>query len=93
MNIETEQLAALFNALAHPIRTRIVCGLSCKDECNVNKMSEILGVSQPTVSQHLTVLKAAGIIEGYRKGTQICYRLISEEVRFLIKNLNVTVKS
>jgi ArsR family transcriptional regulator len=43
-------------------------------------MVEKLGASQPTVSQHINSLKNAGIIEGFRKGNQICYKVINEDI-------------
>jgi len=82
-----EKFAEIFKALAHPIRLKIVCGLIKKEECNVSIMVEKLGLPQPTVSQHLTILKSAGIIEGYRKGTQICYKVTDETTKKLIKVL------
>ena len=84
-----ERYAEIFKALAHPIRLRIACGLMRKDEFNVSIMVEKLGVPQPTVSQHLNILKNAGIITGYRKGTQICYKITDEKTKNIIKTLEV----
>lgn len=83
MQPDFDNLAAIFKALAHPVRARIVAGLIQKNECHVGKMAEGLGLAQPLVSQHLTILKAAGIIDGYRNGTQICYRVINDTARAL----------
>ena len=55
-NIETT--AEIFRALSNPTRLRIVLGLIEKNECNVNKMVEGLNISQPNVSQNLSVLKS-----------------------------------
>lgn len=52
-------------------------------------MAEKLELAQSNVSQHLTILKNAGIIEGYRKGTQICYKVVDEQTEKIIKSLNV----
>lgn len=82
-----EKYAEIFKALAHPIRLKIVCGLIKKEQCNVTIMVDKLGLPQPTVSQHLNILKNAGIIEGFRKGTQICYKVTCEETRKIIENL------
>lgn len=79
-----EKYAEIFKALAHPIRLKIVCGLAKKDECNVSLMVEKLGVSQPTVSQHLNILKNAGIITGYKKGTQVCYKVTDEIAKKIV---------
>lgn len=82
-----EKYAEIFKALAHPIRLKIVCGLIKKQECNVSVMVEKLGIPQPTVSQYLNILKNADIIEGFRKGTQICYRVTNKTVIKIVKTL------
>lgn len=87
MNFEI--YSEIFKALAHPVRLKIACGLMKKDECCVSKMVDKLGISQPTVSQHLSILKNAKIIEGFRKGNQICYRLTNDKVKSLIKSMEV----
>ena len=79
-----EKYSEIFKALAHPIRLKIVCGLIKKEQCNVSVMVDKLALPQPTVSQHLNILKNAGIIEGFRKGTQICYKVTNEETRKII---------
>lgn len=86
-----EKYAELFKALAHPLRLKIVCGLAKKDECNVSVMVDKLGVSQPTVSQHLNILKNAGVITGYKKGTQVCYRVTDELVKKIVGVLEVNL--
>jgi ArsR family transcriptional regulator len=79
-----DQLAEIFKAIAHPIRLKIAMGLMQKDNCNVNTMVEKLNISQPNVSQHLNILKNAGIIQGYRQGTQICYKLVNDDVKKIL---------
>ncbi len=86
---DLEDLAKIFKALSHPVRLKIACGLIKKETCNVNTMAERLGLPQPSVSQHLNVLKTAGIIEGCRKANQICYKVQSEPVKKFIKTLAV----
>lgn len=86
-NTSTEQTAEIFKALGHPLRLQITQGLMKKDNCNVSKMVENLGVAQPKISQHISILKNAGIIEGYRKGNIICYKLVNEQVRAVIHSL------
>lgn len=85
MKKDVENLAAIFKALSSETRLKIVMGLLEKKECNVNLMAEKLGIPQPNVSQHLAILKNHGIIEGYRKGTQICYRVIDKQTEEIIK--------
>ncbi|MGI6554819.1 MAG: ArsR/SmtB family transcription factor [Bacillota bacterium] len=67
----------ILKALAHPYRLCIVKGLIEK-ECNVSRIQECLGISQSSVSQHLSKLKAAGIIRGKRCGNEICYKVVDQ---------------
>lgn len=87
MKYDIEKMAEIFKALSNSTRLKIVIGLIKKNECNVNKMVEGLNISQPNVSQHLSVLKNADIIEGYRKGNQICYKVVNEFVTKIVKNM------
>lgn len=79
----------LFKALAHETRISIVLGLMKGDGCNVSKIIENLKIPQPTISQHLTILKNAGIVEGYKKGSEICYKVTNETVIKILKDLNL----
>ncbi|MDK2800193.1 MAG: hypothetical protein PWP27_285 [Clostridiales bacterium] len=76
----------ILKAIAHPVRLCIVRGL-IDNQCNVTKMQECLNLPQSTVSQHLTKLKAAGIIEGKRNGLEICYKVVNEDVKKIIEAL------
>lgn len=89
MKQNIQYLSEIFKALSNNIRLKIVIGLLEKSECNVNLVAEKLGISQPNVSQHLTILKNAGIIEGYRKGTQICYKVVDKQTEKIINLLNI----
>ncbi|MDD4005054.1 MAG: metalloregulator ArsR/SmtB family transcription factor, partial [Elusimicrobiaceae bacterium] len=73
--VHLARTAAIFKALAHPARLNIALGLAARTECNVSTMARKLALAQPAVSQHLAVLKNAGVIESARKGTTICYRI------------------
>lgn len=64
----------LFKALSHPARVRIAARL-LRGDCCVSEARDVLGISQPNASQHLKILKEAGLIAGRRQGTKICYRL------------------
>jgi len=84
-----EEMSEIFKALSHPIRLKIVCGLIQKKECNVTKMVAHLNMPQPNVSQHINILKNADIIEGYRNGNEICYRVTNKIVEQIIKSLEL----
>lgn len=77
--------AEILKVLAHPVRLCIVSGLLENGECNVMHMTDCLNCPQSTISQHLQKLRAAGIIEGNRNGTEINYRVCNKSVEKLIK--------
>lgn len=86
MNKAHTHKAELLKALGHPIRFCIVEGL-LKGESNVGRMVECTSVPQPTVSQHLNVLRAAGIIECHREGNQMVYSVSNDEARQIVESL------
>jgi ArsR family transcriptional regulator, arsenate/arsenite/antimonite-responsive transcriptional repressor len=65
--------AELFRALGHPIRLGIMQLLVVDPETCACDFTEVFGVAQPTISQHLKVLREAGLVRTRRRGTQICY--------------------
>jgi len=69
-----DDAATVLRALSHPVRLRIVSLLSGGELC-VKRLEELLGIPQPSVSQHLTRLRYAGIITAQRRGHLVCYRL------------------
>jgi len=77
MENETEQLIAQFKALADPARLRMVA-LCAQGECSVSELTEVLGHSQPRVSQHLKQLCAAGLLERFRDGHFVYYRVATQ---------------
>ena len=79
--------ANILKAIAHPQRLCIVKTLCEKDHVTVTDMQDCLNEAQPTVSQHLAKLKAAGIITGNREGTSIFYSMHDEETRKLITGI------
>jgi ArsR family transcriptional regulator len=74
MKDKTDQMAEVFKALGDPTRLRIVQLLSSKRQvfC-VGALAHKLGITQPAVSQHLKVLKNAGILIAHRKGFHVHY--------------------
>jgi ArsR family transcriptional regulator, arsenate/arsenite/antimonite-responsive transcriptional repressor len=68
-----EELATLSKALGHPARVTIVRLLVRKNACVCGDIVDELPLAQSTVSQHLKVLKDAGLIRGDVDGPRICY--------------------
>jgi DNA-binding transcriptional ArsR family regulator len=83
MNKAHKQKAEVLKALGHPIRFCIVEGL-VNGEQNVATMVHCTGVPQPTVSQHLNILKAAGILEAVRSGNQMLYSVVNPEAKKIV---------
>jgi len=75
--------AARLKALGHPVRLGIARRLADQPETCACDFAEVFGVSQPTISQHLRVLREAGLVTTRRRGTQICYSLEPGAVRAL----------
>ncbi len=75
--------AALFKALAHPVRLQIVALLRYGEAC-VCHMQTILGKRQPYISQQLMALRDAGLVEDRREGTIVYYRLAATEIETLL---------
>jgi ArsR family transcriptional regulator, arsenate/arsenite/antimonite-responsive transcriptional repressor len=79
---DIENQAALFSALADSTRLKLIRLLAQQQEPNalcVNALGHHLGVTQSAVSQHLKVLKSAGLVKGERRGYRIHY-FINHEV-------------
>lgn len=68
-----EELAALARALAHPARVAIVRHLARRGTCVCGEIVDVLPLAQATVSQHLKVLKEAGLVQGEVDGPRTCY--------------------
>lgn len=69
-----EARARIVKAMAHPTRLFIVSELSQGDKCVCELTSEI-GADVSTVSKHLAVLKAVGIVQDRKEGSQVYYSL------------------
>ena len=72
---DDERLAVWLKALAHPARLRIVDLLAARGTCICGEIVEVLPLAQATVSQHLKVLKEAGLLQGTIDGKRSCYCL------------------
>ncbi len=79
---ETE-LAELGKALGHPARVKILRLLANRTSCVCGELVDELPFAQSTVSQHLKVLKRAGLIRGEISGPRTCYCLEPRSLRRL----------
>jgi len=68
--------AQLLKALANEARLKIVDRLA-KGECSVGELTEVIGLDQSTVSKHLSLLRAHGIVRDRRDGNIVYYELLT----------------
>ncbi|HXV92962.1 MAG TPA: metalloregulator ArsR/SmtB family transcription factor [Pseudonocardia sp.] len=73
----------LLRALAAPVRIAIVLQLRESSRC-VHDLVDALGVPQPLVSQHLRVLKSAGVVHGERRGREVLYSLVDDHLAHIV---------
>lgn len=73
----------LLRALAAPVRVAIVLQLHESERC-VHELVAALGVTQPLISQHLRVLKSAGVVASERHGREVVYRLVDEHLAHIV---------
>ena len=80
-----EPAAALLKALVAPIRLALVDLLSDGPRC-VHELVDALDAPQPLVSQHLKVLKSAGLVATNRRGREVVYRLADDHVAHVVRD-------
>ena len=86
MEARATEVAGHLKVLAHPARLMLVCTL-VEGEYSVGALEEKLDLHQPTLSQQLTVLREAGIVETRKEGKQVFYRLTEAKTAQLIAAL------
>jgi len=74
-----ERAAAILKTVAHPLRLRIVELLE-SGEKSVNELRDLLGVTQPLTSQHLSQMRMRGVLGSRRKGTLVYYSIANPDV-------------
>lgn len=75
------ELAALSKAVAHPARVRILRLLARRTTCVCGEIVGEMDLAQSTVSQHLKVMKEAGLVQGEVDGPRVCYCLSPNVLR------------
>jgi len=68
-----ERIVLMLRAIANPVRYRILQILAERGECQCGPIGEDLPIAQSTLSQHLKVLREAGLIRGDVAGPATCY--------------------
>lgn len=80
------RLAQLCKALGHPARIAIMEVLANTDHCMCGNIASELPLAQSTISQHLKILKEAGLITGKIDGISICYDINPDVLEELKEN-------
>lgn len=77
---EAARYATLFKALAEPVRLRILSQLAAGGcgPVSVNELTDLLGLSQPTISHHLKKMTEVGLLERTREGRSVIHRVRPE---------------
>lgn len=83
LSVDEERAAAIFRALGNPARIRIVMELARRERCQTTELVDVLPLAQSTVSQHLKVLKDAGVVRGNVEG-DLCYCLEPDALRRIV---------
>lgn len=81
-----ERAVELLKALAAPVRLALVAELADGPRC-VHELVERVGVSQPLTSQHLRVLRGAGLVTSGRRGREVEYALADAHVAHVVLDL------
>lgn len=81
-----DEASQLLTAMANPKRLLILCNL-LDQELNVSQIAERVDLGQSPLSQHLSKLRAWGLVKTQRDGQQIKYSLASDEVRQVLTTL------
>jgi DNA-binding transcriptional ArsR family regulator len=84
---EFSALTSACNALSHPARLAILQTLAQRGMCICGEIVDVMPLSQATVSQHLKILREAGLITGVTDGPRSCYCIDKEKVFNLRKQL------
>ena len=84
---DDREIAALARALGHPARVAILRFLVQGGECICGGIVDVMPLAQATVSQHLKVLKDAGLVRGEIDGPRVCYCANPETIQQLGERL------
>jgi DNA-binding transcriptional ArsR family regulator len=84
------RLAAALKAVAHPVRLEILRQLAARDRCCCNDFCACLPLAQSTVSEHLDVLRRAGLVDFAPDGNRSRYSLNRKACAAMARDLSLT---
>ncbi|MCA1858136.1 metalloregulator ArsR/SmtB family transcription factor [Massilia oculi] len=82
-HIDADDLARMCKALAHPARIQLLRHLSDHGACYFGNLADVLPLAPSTISQHVSILKEAGLIEGSSDVQRVCYCVNQERLQAL----------
>lgn len=82
-----EQLLEMLRAVANPVRYRILQILAERGECQCGPLGSELPIAASTLSQHLKVLREAGLVKGIVDGPFVCYCRNEEQIDWLKQHI------
>ena len=85
VSADVQAAGDLLSALSAPLRLAVIALLDEHGTRCVHQLVDALGVPQPLVSQHLRVLRAAGLVTGVRHARQVDYRLVDGHVAHIVR--------
>ncbi|WP_422349923.1 ArsR/SmtB family transcription factor [Flagellimonas sp.] len=88
-SVSQNELAQAAKVLAHPARIAILEYVSRQENCICNDLVDVIGLAQPTISQHLNEIKKIGLLKGTFEGKNLCYCINQERWEELQQSFNV----
>jgi len=88
--IDVDELAVMCKALGHPARVQLLNYLAAYGACYFGSLADILPLAASTISQHVSVLKQAGLIIGSADDQRVCYCVNADrlnQLKQMIANL------
>ena len=82
------EIAEIAKVLSHPARVAILEYIAKQENCICGDIVDEIGLSQPTISQHLQVIRNAGLLSGTFEGKKLCYCLNAERFKEIQKTIN-----
>ena len=86
--VDADELAMLLKALAHPARIRLLQHLAAYGTCYFGNLSDVVHLAPSTTSQHVKVLKEAGLVLGSPEDQRTCYCVNPERLALLKRLVN-----
>ena len=87
---EQNRIATIAKVIGHPAWVAILQHLIKVNSCICGDIVDVIGLSQPTISQHLREMKSIGLIDGEISGTKVCYCInptIYKDIQDMFNNI------